>query len=101
MHACHPILERCETPAGGRGLPQPADGAARPCDAADHYREPSRRESPIRHGGDSCFNRWRPPGVIWRIVPNILPEHSGDKNRAKADRVVQAMMKMVKPASLS
>jgi hypothetical protein len=39
--------------------------------------------------------------VIWRIVPNILPEHSGDKNRAKADRVVQATMKMVKPASLS
>jgi len=39
--------------------------------------------------------------VIWRIVPNILPEHSGDKDGAKADRVVQAMMKMVMPASLS
>jgi hypothetical protein len=34
-------------------------------------------------------------------VPNILPEHSGDKDHAKADRVVQAMMKMAQPASLS
>jgi predicted 3-demethylubiquinone-9 3-methyltransferase (glyoxalase superfamily) len=35
-------------------------------------------------------------GVSWQIVPNILLELIGSPDRAKADRVTQAMMKMVK-----
>lgn len=35
-------------------------------------------------------------GVSWQIVPPILGEMLGDENRAKADRVMQAMLKMVK-----
>ena len=35
-------------------------------------------------------------GVSWQIVPSILGQLLGDKDRQKADRVMQAMMKMVK-----
>ena len=35
-------------------------------------------------------------GVSWQIVPSILPKLLGDPDRAKATRVMQAMMKMVK-----
>jgi predicted 3-demethylubiquinone-9 3-methyltransferase (glyoxalase superfamily) len=35
-------------------------------------------------------------GVSWQVVPDILPELLGDKDRKKADRVMAAMMKMVK-----
>ena len=35
-------------------------------------------------------------GVSWQIVPPILGEMLGDEDRAKADRVMQAMLKMVK-----
>ena len=35
-------------------------------------------------------------GLSWQIVPKILPEYLQDKDRAKASRVVQAMLKMVK-----
>jgi predicted 3-demethylubiquinone-9 3-methyltransferase (glyoxalase superfamily) len=35
-------------------------------------------------------------GVSWQIVPKILPELLQDKDRAKANRVMQAMLKMVK-----
>ena len=35
-------------------------------------------------------------GLSWQIVPDILPELLGDKDRKKADRVMAAMMKMVK-----
>jgi predicted 3-demethylubiquinone-9 3-methyltransferase (glyoxalase superfamily) len=35
-------------------------------------------------------------GVSWQIVPNILPQLLQDKDRAKANRVMQAMLKMVK-----
>jgi predicted 3-demethylubiquinone-9 3-methyltransferase (glyoxalase superfamily) len=35
-------------------------------------------------------------GVCWQIVPGILPKLLGDPDRAKATRVMQAMLKMVK-----
>ena len=35
-------------------------------------------------------------GVSWQIVPPILGQLLGDKDRAKADRVLQAMLKMQK-----
>jgi predicted 3-demethylubiquinone-9 3-methyltransferase (glyoxalase superfamily) len=38
-------------------------------------------------------DRW---GVSWQIVPRILPKLMNDPDRAKAARVMQAMMKMVK-----
>ncbi|WP_295654600.1 VOC family protein [uncultured Mucilaginibacter sp.] len=35
-------------------------------------------------------------GVTWQIVPSALPKLMNDKDRAKAGRVIQAMMKMGK-----
>ena len=35
-------------------------------------------------------------GVSWQIVPTVLPEMMADRDAAKAQRVTQAMMKMVK-----
>ena len=35
-------------------------------------------------------------GVSWQIVPDILPKALVDKDRARADRVLKAMMGMVK-----
>jgi predicted 3-demethylubiquinone-9 3-methyltransferase (glyoxalase superfamily) len=35
-------------------------------------------------------------GISWQIVPSILPKLLADPDRAKATRVMQAMMKMVK-----
>jgi len=35
-------------------------------------------------------------GVSWQIVPTVLPEMMADKDAARAQRVTQAMMKMVK-----
>ena len=35
-------------------------------------------------------------GVPWQIVPSILPKLLADPDRAKATRVMQAMLKMVK-----
>jgi predicted 3-demethylubiquinone-9 3-methyltransferase (glyoxalase superfamily) len=35
-------------------------------------------------------------GISWQIVPGILPKLLADPDRAKATRVMQAMMKMVK-----
>ena len=35
-------------------------------------------------------------GVPWQIVPSILPKLLADPDRAKAARVMQAMLKMVK-----
>lgn len=37
-----------------------------------------------------------PFGVTWQIVPKALMRLLGDKDRAKAGRVMQAMMEMVK-----
>ena len=35
-------------------------------------------------------------GLSWQIVPAVLPELLQDKDAAKANRVMQAMMKMIK-----
>jgi len=35
-------------------------------------------------------------GVSWQIVPRVLPELHGDPDPAKAQRVMQAMLQMVK-----
>ena len=35
-------------------------------------------------------------GLSWQIVPSILPRYLGDPDRAKAQRVMQTMMNMVK-----
>jgi predicted 3-demethylubiquinone-9 3-methyltransferase (glyoxalase superfamily) len=35
-------------------------------------------------------------GVTWQIVPTILGKYLGDQDRAKAGRVMKAMMQMVK-----
>jgi len=35
-------------------------------------------------------------GLSWQIVPTVLGELLGDKNAAKSQRVMQAMLKMVK-----
>jgi predicted 3-demethylubiquinone-9 3-methyltransferase (glyoxalase superfamily) len=35
-------------------------------------------------------------GLSWQIVPTILPKLLGDPDRAKANRVMQAMLKMQK-----
>jgi predicted 3-demethylubiquinone-9 3-methyltransferase (glyoxalase superfamily) len=35
-------------------------------------------------------------GLSWQIVPTILPEMLQDKDAAKAKRVMEAMLKMVK-----
>jgi len=35
-------------------------------------------------------------GVSWQIVPNIVPELMGDKDKQKRERVMQAILKMVK-----
>ena len=35
-------------------------------------------------------------GVAWQIVPEVLPRLLGDADKAKAGRVMEAMMKMVK-----
>lgn len=38
-------------------------------------------------------DRW---GITWQIVPSVLPRYLGDPDRARAARVMQAMMGMVK-----
>ena len=35
-------------------------------------------------------------GLYWQVTPTILPQLLGDPDRAKAGRVMQAMMKMIK-----
>ncbi len=35
-------------------------------------------------------------GVSWQVIPGVLGRYLGDKDRTKAERVVQAMLKMKK-----
>ena len=35
-------------------------------------------------------------GLTWQIIPSVLVEMLGDKDAAKAQRVMQAMLQMVK-----
>lgn len=49
-------------------------------------------------GGEESMCGWLKDkfGVSWQIVPPVLPELLNDKDKAKAGRVMQAMMKMKK-----
>ncbi len=49
-------------------------------------------------GGEESMCGWLKDkfGLSWQIVPPILVELMGDKDKAKAGRVMQAMMKMKK-----
>lgn len=49
-------------------------------------------------GGQESMCGWLKDkfGLSWQIVPPVLPELLGDKDREKAGRAMQAMMKMKK-----
>jgi predicted 3-demethylubiquinone-9 3-methyltransferase (glyoxalase superfamily) len=49
-------------------------------------------------GGKEVFCGWLRDkfGLSWQIVPTILPELISDKDPAKSQRVMEAMLKMVK-----
>jgi len=50
------------------------------------------------NGGEESMCGWLKDkfGLSWQIVPPVLGELLGDKDKAKAGRVMQAMMKMKK-----
>lgn len=52
----------------------------------------------IADGGEESQCGWLKDkfGLSWQIVPEALPRLMSDKDRAKADRVMQAMLKMKK-----
>ena len=52
----------------------------------------------INNGGQESMCGWLKDkfGVSWQIVPRVLMQLMSDKDRAKAGRVMQAMMKMRK-----
>jgi predicted 3-demethylubiquinone-9 3-methyltransferase (glyoxalase superfamily) len=52
----------------------------------------------IAGGGEPSQCGWLKDkfGLSWQVFPTILPKLLSDPDRAKADRVMQAMMKMVK-----
>ncbi len=55
-------------------------------------------EALMRDGGRPVACGWLKDkyGVSWQIVPEVLPGLLKDKDRAKAKRVMEAMMQMVK-----
>jgi predicted 3-demethylubiquinone-9 3-methyltransferase (glyoxalase superfamily) len=52
----------------------------------------------IADGGEESMCGWLKDkyGLSWQIIPNTLMELMGDKDQAKAQRVMQAMLKMRK-----
>jgi predicted 3-demethylubiquinone-9 3-methyltransferase (glyoxalase superfamily) len=52
----------------------------------------------IADGGEESMCGWLKDryGVSWQIIPKALPRLMGDKDREKANRVVEAMLKMRK-----
>lgn len=52
----------------------------------------------IRDGGAEGRCGWLKDkfGLSWQVVPSVLGRYLGDADRAKADRVLQAMLKMNK-----
>lgn len=52
--------------------------------------------APIADGGAESRCGWLKDkcGLSWQIIPVALPRYLQDPDRAKADRVMQAMMKM-------
>src|ERR1700692_3401265 len=66
-------------------------------DCADQA-EVDRLGDELLAGGSAERCGWRKHryGVSWQIVPTVLPELLGDPDPAKAQRVMQAMLGMVK-----
>lgn len=52
----------------------------------------------LENGGQESVCGWLKDkyGLSWQVIPNRLSELMGDPDRAAADRVMQAMLKMVK-----
>jgi predicted 3-demethylubiquinone-9 3-methyltransferase (glyoxalase superfamily) len=52
----------------------------------------------LRDGGQEIACGWLKDqfGLYWQITPTMLPELLSDSDKAKAGRVMQAMMKMIK-----
>jgi predicted 3-demethylubiquinone-9 3-methyltransferase (glyoxalase superfamily) len=52
----------------------------------------------LREGGQETACGWLKDryGISWQIVPRVLPKLLQDKNREKAQRVMQALMNMKK-----
>lgn len=66
-------------------------------DCADQ-KEVDRLWDGLGEGGEPVACGWLKDryGVSWQIVPAILPKLLADADREKAERVMQAMLKMVK-----
>ncbi|HLX94034.1 MAG TPA: VOC family protein [Puia sp.] len=62
-------------------------------DEVDHY-----WSRLLEGGGKEIACGWLKDrfGLHWQVTPSILPQLLGDPDRAKAGRVMQAMMKMIK-----
>lgn len=52
----------------------------------------------LENGGNEIACGWLKDrfGLFWQVTPVMLPELLGDPDKAKAGRVMQAMMKMIK-----
>jgi predicted 3-demethylubiquinone-9 3-methyltransferase (glyoxalase superfamily) len=50
------------------------------------------------NGGNESMCGWLKDkfGVSWQVIPNTLARYLSDRDRAKAERVIQAMLKMKK-----
>jgi predicted 3-demethylubiquinone-9 3-methyltransferase (glyoxalase superfamily) len=61
-------------------------------DEVDHYWDK------LSEGGQTQRCGWLKDkfGVSWQIIPSALPKLMGDPDRAKANRVMQAMLQMKK-----
>jgi predicted 3-demethylubiquinone-9 3-methyltransferase (glyoxalase superfamily) len=66
--------------------------------ACDTQREIDELYEKLSAGGEKQPCGWLRDrfGVSWQVVPPLLGQLLGDKDRAKADRVLQAMLKMQK-----
>jgi predicted 3-demethylubiquinone-9 3-methyltransferase (glyoxalase superfamily) len=66
--------------------------------SCDTQREIDKLYEKLSAGGEKQPCGWLQDkfGVSWQVVPPILGELLGDKDRDKADRVLQAMLKMQK-----
>ena len=64
----------------------------------DNQEEVDRYWNALLEGGSAEQCGWLKDrfGVSWQIVPAVLTEMMGDRDRAKAKRAADAMMKMVK-----
>ena len=67
-------------------------------DCADQAEVDRYWDALIEHGGQPSQCGWLKDrfGLSWQIVPRALPRLLGDPDRAKAQRVMAAMMKMSK-----